>query len=112
MYILASIFFTSFFDCEAARKISKPKFGKLSGNVHVGGKPAKQHHYISPDTEIEAVGKDSYFEIKFNNGSLVRVVNGKIILKGGKKNKVSGINLLRGKFYGDIKKHGRRSSFR
>ena len=113
--IILSLFLPAllfFFDCEAARKVSKPKFGKVAGNVRINGQRARQHHYIPSNTEIEAKGKDSYFEVKFNNGSLIRVVSGKIILNGGKRNRVDSVNLLKGKFYAFLKKQGKRDIFR
>ena len=115
MHIILSLLLPGlllFFDCEAARKISKPKFGKLAGNVNINGRKAKQHHYIPLNTEIEARGKDSYFEVKFSNGSLIRVIGGKIILKAGRKNRVDGVDLLRGRFYALIKKQGKRDIFK
>ena len=92
------------FHCAAARKISKPKFGKLEGDVQINGQRAREHHFIPPNMEIEAKGKDSSFETKLENGNLVKIVNGKIILKKEKRN-VS-VHLLQGRAF--VKKPGKR----
>ena len=111
-YIFLFLGLLPFFDCESARKTSKPKFGKLSGIVYINGQKAKQHHYIPLNTEVEAVGKNSYFEVKLGNGNLIRVVGGKIILKKGERNNIDRVALLKGRFYASIKKQSKKNFFK
>ena len=91
-------FFCIVLDCEGARKVSKPKFVQLQGKVLADGKAAKQHHFIPLNRPIEAKGEESYAQIRFPDGTLVRIVNGALTLlqsHGGHH----GIRLIRGQLY-------------
>lgn len=76
---------------------------KFSGDVRINNIPAKNGMYVSDGDKAEALGKKSFVQIQFTNGSKILLRDGSLILKK-MKSKETELALLKGIIFSYVKK--------